>query len=45
MKVVCKNCGSEGTHKTYECPVQIVCVSVVSVAITLIILRRMFNSV
>lgn len=23
-KFVCKNCGAEGQHKTYECPVQIV---------------------
>lgn len=23
-RYVCKNCGAEGQHKTYECPVQIV---------------------
>lgn len=25
VKIVCKNCGAEGKHKTYQCPVQIVC--------------------
>lgn len=23
-RFVCKNCGAEGDHKTYECPVQVV---------------------
>lgn len=26
--IVCKNCGAEGEHKTYECPVLIVSMSV-----------------
>lgn len=24
IRFVCKNCGAEGAHKTYECPVQVV---------------------
>lgn len=24
IRFVCKNCGAEGAHKTYDCPVQVV---------------------
>lgn len=30
-KFVCKNCGAEGEHKTFECPVQIVRTSLVQI--------------
>lgn len=32
--VVCKKCGAEGEHRTYECPVIIVSMSVVSAGLS-----------